>query len=71
VLAQQQGAGGGVGGGFGAVGGEQVAGEGEVVREALVRVEVELQVLLRPVGVDVAEVLFELGALEDVDDLAA
>ena len=70
VLAEQVGAGGGVGGGFGAVGGEQVAGEGEVMREAAVRVEVELEVLLRPVGMDVAKVLFELGAVEDVHDLA-
>ena len=34
------------------------------------RVEVELEVLLRPVGMDVAKVLFELGAVEDVHDLA-
>ena len=54
---------------FGGVGGEEVAGEVEVVREALVSVEVELQVELRPAAVDVAEVGFEFGAVEGVDDL--
>ena len=70
MFAQQQLASSRVRGALGAVGREQVAGEDEIVRKALVRVEIELQVLLRPVGVDIAEVLLEAGTLEDVDNLA-
>ena len=70
MFAQQLRARYGVCGPFGAVCGEKISCECQIMREARVRVEIKLQVLLRPVGLDVAEVLFEVSTLEDVHNLA-
>jgi hypothetical protein len=76
VLAQERFARGGVGSAFGLIREEQVAGECEIVREALVGVEIELEVFVCPERVawmrtgGSREVLLEVCAFEDIDYFA-